>query len=66
MPSILQFPRTISSYLNELVNNNLVLREMSEPKASKELVEKFPSEAHLDDELRPDFLIVKAIKKSDF
>lgn len=66
MPSILQFPRTISSYLNELVNNNLVLREMSEPKASKELVEKFPSEAYLDDELRPDFLIVKAIKKSDF
>ena len=66
MPPILQFPRTISSYLNELVNSNLVLKEMIEPKASKELVEKFPSEAHLDDEFRPDFLIVKTIKKSDF
>ena len=39
---------------------------MSKPKASKELVEKFPSEAHLDDEFRLDFLMVKAIKKSDF
>ena len=66
MPPILQFPRTISAYLNELVNNNLVLREMSEPKASKELVKKFPSEAYLDDENRPDFLIVKTMKKSDF
>ncbi|GAH42899.1 unnamed protein product, partial [marine sediment metagenome] len=36
MPPILQFPRPISAYLNELVKNNLVLGEMSEPKASKE------------------------------
>ncbi|MFX0074561.1 MAG: class I SAM-dependent methyltransferase [Candidatus Hermodarchaeota archaeon] len=59
------FPRTISSYLNELANNNLILKEMREPKASKELVEKFPRNAYFDDEMRPEFLIVKSMKKSD-
>jgi 2-polyprenyl-3-methyl-5-hydroxy-6-metoxy-1,4-benzoquinol methylase len=63
---LLQFPRTISTYLNELVKNNLILKEMSEPKTSEELVEKFPSYTHLDDDIRPDFLIVKTMKKSDF
>ncbi|MFX1374952.1 MAG: class I SAM-dependent methyltransferase [Promethearchaeota archaeon] len=65
LPSLL-FPRPISSYLNELVKINLVLREMSEPKASEELVEKFPRNAYFDDEIRPEFLIVKTIKKSEF
>ena len=65
-PPILHFPRTISAYLNELVKNNLVVQEMAEPKASTELVNQFPSEAYLDDDMRPDFLIVKTIKKSDF
>lgn len=62
----LQFPRTISSYLNELVKNDLILMEMSEPKASEELVKKFPRNAYMDDDIFPDFLIVKAIKKSKF
>ena len=39
---------------------------MSEPKASEELVEKFPRNAYFDDEIRPEFLIVKTIKKSEF
>ncbi|MHA1219770.1 MAG: class I SAM-dependent methyltransferase [Candidatus Heimdallarchaeaceae archaeon] len=62
----LQFPRPISSYLNELVKNNLVLLEMSEPKASEELVMKFPRNAYKDDDIFPDFLIIKTIKKSEF
>jgi 2-polyprenyl-3-methyl-5-hydroxy-6-metoxy-1,4-benzoquinol methylase len=61
-----QFPRPISSYLNELTKNNLILLEMSEPKASEELVKKFPRNAYKDDDVHPDFLIVKAIKKSNF
>ena len=61
----LHFQRTISSYLNELIKNKLVLNEMSEPKVSQELVEQFPSKAYWDDERRPEFLIVKAVKKSD-
>ena len=61
----LYFQRTIGSYLNELVRNDLVLREMSEPQISEELVEKFPRKAYWDDEKRPEFLIVKALKKSD-
>ncbi|MCE7748801.1 MAG: class I SAM-dependent methyltransferase [Candidatus Heimdallarchaeota archaeon] len=60
----LQFPRTISSYLNELVKNDLILMEMSEPKASEELVDEFPRQAYLDDETFPDFLIMKTIKKT--
>jgi len=64
--TLLQFHRPISSYLNELVQNNLVLREMSEPKASEELVKKFPRYAYLDDDIQPDFLIVKTMKKSEF
>jgi hypothetical protein len=47
------------------VRNNLVLREMSVPKVSEELVRKFPRKAYWDNERRPEFLIVKASKKSD-
>jgi len=61
----LYFPRTISTYVNELIKNNLEIIEMCEPKASEELVEKFPRNAYLDDDIFPDFLIVKAKKKSD-
>jgi 2-polyprenyl-3-methyl-5-hydroxy-6-metoxy-1,4-benzoquinol methylase len=60
----LHFQRTISEYFNELFGNNLVLREMSEPQVSEELVQKFPRKAYWDDERRPEFLIVKTIKKS--
>lgn len=59
------FTRTLSAYFNELAKNNLVLREMSEPKASEELVKQFPRHAYRDDDLKPDFLIAKIIKKSD-
>ncbi|MFW9942721.1 MAG: class I SAM-dependent methyltransferase [Candidatus Thorarchaeota archaeon] len=65
IPTVI-FPRPISSYLNELTKNNLIVREMSEPKASEELVKKFPRNAYLYDDIRPYFLIVKTIKKSDF
>lgn len=62
---LLQFPRIISSYINELVKNNLEIIEMSEPKASEELVKEFPRHAYLDYDIHPDFLIVKTKKKSD-
>ncbi|NHJ46862.1 MAG: class I SAM-dependent methyltransferase, partial [Asgard group archaeon] len=58
----LVFPRTISKYINELVKNNLIIREMSEPKASEELVQKFPKNAYLDDDIWPEFLIIKSMK----
>ena len=61
----LNFPRTISTYVNELIKNNLEIIEMCEPKASEELVEKFPRNAYLDDDIFPDFLIVKTKKKSN-
>ncbi|MFW9817223.1 MAG: class I SAM-dependent methyltransferase [Candidatus Thorarchaeota archaeon] len=61
---LLHFQRPISSYLNELAKNNLVLYETSEPKVSEELVQKFPRKAYWDDERRPEFLIVKVVKKS--
>jgi ubiquinone/menaquinone biosynthesis C-methylase UbiE len=63
-PPTIQFTRPISAYFNELVNNDFVLLEMSEPRASEEVVQQFPRKAYLDDHLVPDFLIVKVMKKS--
>jgi len=40
--------------------------EMCEPQASEELVNKFPRNAYMDDDIYPDFLIIKTIKKSEF
>ena len=60
----LHFHRPISSYLNELVKNDLLLLETSEPHASKEFVQRFPRAAYWDDERRPEFLILKTVKKS--
>ncbi len=60
----LQFHRPISSYVNVLVKNHFVIVEMSEPQVSKDLVERFPREAYWDDERRPEFLFVKAVKNS--
>ncbi len=62
-PPTITFPRPISAYLNELIKNNFVLVEVSEPKASEEVVQQFPRKAYLDDHMVPDFLIVKAMKK---
>ena len=61
---LIQFLRPISFYLNELVENNLVLREMSEPKASEELIKEFPRDAYMEYDRFPDILVVKTIKKS--
>ncbi|MFX1509504.1 MAG: class I SAM-dependent methyltransferase [Promethearchaeota archaeon] len=63
-PPTIQFTRPISAYLNELVKNNFALVEVSEPKASEDVVQQFPRKAYLDDHLVPDFLILKTIKKS--
>ncbi len=63
-PPTIQFTRPISAYFNELVTNNFAVVEMSEPKASEEVVQQFPRKAYLDDQMVPDFLIVKAMKKS--
>ena len=61
---LLHFHRPISSYLNELAKNNLILLETSEPHASEEIVRMFPRTAYWEDERRPEFLIVKTIKQS--
>lgn len=65
LPPMLHFHRPLSSYLNELAKNNLMLTEVTEPQASEELVQKFPRRAYMDDDTYPDFLIVKAVKKSN-
>lgn len=62
-PKTITFTRPISAYFNEFAKNSLEFREMSEPKASDELVKQFPRHAYRDDDIKPDFLIVKAIKK---
>jgi ubiquinone/menaquinone biosynthesis C-methylase UbiE len=62
---LIQFQRPISTYLNELVKNSLVLREMSESRATEELVKKFPRHTYKDYDTYPDFLIIQTMKKSD-
>jgi len=59
----LHFQRPISLYVNELVKNKLIIQEMCEPKASEELIERFPKNAYMDDDVWPDFLIMKTMKK---
>jgi SAM-dependent methyltransferase len=59
----LHFHRPISSYLNTLANNNFFIAETSEPHASDEIVRMFPRNAYWEDQKKPEFLIVKAIKK---
>jgi ubiquinone/menaquinone biosynthesis C-methylase UbiE len=60
----LHFHRPISSYLNELAKNDLIIVETSEPRASKELVQRYPRKAYWEDERKPEFLIFKTVKKS--
>jgi ubiquinone/menaquinone biosynthesis C-methylase UbiE len=60
---LLQFHRPVSSYVNELVKNRMHIVEMSEPKVSDDLVQKYPREAYWDDQRRPEFLMIKAVKK---
>ncbi len=62
---LLQFHRPISSYVNELIKNRLHIVEMSEPRVSDELVQKYPREAYWDDQHRPEFLIMKSRKQSE-
>ncbi len=59
----LAFPRPISKYVNALVKNNLEIIAMSEPKASEEIVEKYPRQAYMDNDTLPDFLMIKTKKK---
>ncbi|MHA2358097.1 MAG: class I SAM-dependent methyltransferase [Candidatus Heimdallarchaeaceae archaeon] len=58
------YPRTISEYVNSLQKENLLIVEMSEPKASEEIIENFPRHAYLDMDSISYFLIVKAKKIS--
>jgi SAM-dependent methyltransferase len=60
----LHFQRPISTYINELVKNDLEILEMREPKASEELVERYPRNAYLDNDIMAEFLHIKVKKKS--
>ena len=61
--NLLYFQRTISDYINTLIEVNMIITEMSEPQASEELKKKFPRDTHVDMEMAPYFLIAKSEKK---
>ena len=61
----LAFQRPISAYVNELIRNNLEIIEMREPKASEELVQRYPRKAYLDNDTFAEFLHIKAKKKTE-
>jgi len=62
--SYFYYPRTISEYVNSLQKESLMITEMSEPKASDELIENFPRHTYLDMDSVSYFLFVKAKKIS--
>ena len=57
-----QFHRTISTYVNHLASNGLMIEAMIEPKPTLEQQQKYPREAWQDYDRIPVFLIVKARK----
>ena len=60
--SFLYYTRTISTYINECIKNDLQILEMVEPKPTWEQIKKYPREHYYDDDRRPDFLMVKTRK----
>ncbi|MGE6353135.1 class I SAM-dependent methyltransferase [Flavobacterium sp. NPDC079362] len=58
---VIKYHRTMASIINTLINANFSIRELSEPKPSDEIIEKYPE---MKDELRrPIFMMVTAVKK---
>ncbi|MDA6069171.1 class I SAM-dependent methyltransferase [Flavobacterium sp. AC] len=58
---VIKYHRTMASIINTLINANFSIRELSEPKSSDEIIEKYPE---MKDELRrPIFMMVTAVKK---
>lgn len=59
--SIVKYHKTLTSYLNGLLQNGFEIREIKEPQPTKEMLENIPS---MENELRrPMMLIVSSIKK---
>jgi len=58
---MLIFHRTLSSYLNALLETGFQLEKIVEPTPSKEMLEKYPS---FEEDFRcPDFVVFKLRKK---
>lgn len=59
---ILNYPRTLSKYINSLITTGFTIKEVREPQPSEELVKKLPREAFRDDDRVPQFMIFKVQK----
>ena len=59
---VLNYPRTISTYINSLISTGFTIQEVREPQPSEELVKKLPREAFRDDDRVPQFMIFKVQK----
>jgi len=57
------FHRTISDYVNALIENGFIIEEMSEPQATEDYVKQHPRFFYLNETRKPNFLIIKARKK---
>lgn len=57
---MLLFHRTLSSYINALIQTGFLLEEIIEPKPSKEMLQKYPS---FEDDFRAADFIVFKVKK---
>lgn len=62
--NVLKYHRTLSTYINDLINAGFMIRKVREPIPSDEMIMKIPE---MKDELRrPMFLIISAEKGNDY
>ncbi|MGD7043040.1 class I SAM-dependent methyltransferase [Jeotgalibacillus proteolyticus] len=58
---MLLFHRTLSNYVNQIVQTGFTLEQVVEPRPSDHMLEKYPS--FKSDLRRPDFIVFKAVKE---
>lgn len=58
---VIKYHRTFSSIINSLVENGFAIQKLLEPYPTEKIIEEFPETK--DNLHKPDFLLVKAVKK---
>ncbi|MEA9414703.1 class I SAM-dependent methyltransferase [Flavobacterium sp. PL02] len=57
---VIKYHRTFETIVNTLINANFTIKQISEPKPSEEIVEKYPE--MIDEARRPIFILISAVK----
>lgn len=57
---VIKYHRTFETIVNTLINTNFTIKQISEPKPSEEILEKYPE--MIDEARRPIFILISAVK----